>query len=132
MLNFIIQNKEVIGIIISFFAIVVPLFIFLINKKKQKKQINFNRFHKDLIKGLSNQDGRVGLDQQVAIIFELRNFPEYYPASRRILVEFNNNWKKRQESEPKLKRLIAEAEKTMNYMNKNFIEKFFIRIFNRP
>ncbi len=128
MLNFIVQNKEFIGIIISFFGVVVPLFIFLISKSKQQKQINFKRFHKDLIKGLSNQEGKIGLDQQVAIIFELRNFPEYYPVLRRILSSFKDNWEKRREKEPKLNRLITETEGTMNYMNKNFLERFFIRV----
>lgn len=131
MLENIIQNIELVGIIISFFGIVLPLFVFLINKNREQKQINFDRFHKDLIRGLSNQDGNMGLDQQIAIIFELRNFSEYYPVLQRILSGFNNDWKKRQENEPNLKRLILETEKTMDYMSKNFIHRLLIKVFDR-
>ncbi len=60
MLNQLIANKEFIGICISFFGVAIPLAIFLINKGKEQKQINFERFHKDLMKGLANLDGKTG------------------------------------------------------------------------
>jgi len=86
-MGIIIENKEFIGIAISFLSVVIPLAIFLFNKNKEQKQINFERFHKEFISGLSNQSKNIGLDQQVAIIFELRNFPEYFLVTKRILTD---------------------------------------------
>ena len=133
--NKIINNKEFIGIIISFLGVVIPLAIFLINKNKEQRQINFEKFHKEIIRALYNKDTEFGLDQQIAIIFEIRNFPEYFSVAKRILMDSKDYWKSLN-SDKKLtdisfNRLIKEADETIKYIDKCIICRFFIRIWNR-
>ena len=90
------QNKEFFGIAVSFLAVIIPLMIFLISKNKEQKLIKYKKFH-ELIGGLSNQDQnkKIGLDQQIAIIYELINFPEYYPVITRILSDLKIDWEEK-------------------------------------
>lgn len=131
MIQAVIENKDFIGIIIAFLGVVIPLAIFLISKSKEQRQINFEKFHKEVISGLSNQYKNVGLDQQIAIIFELRNFPEYFPVTKRILIDLKNFWKLSVLDEESLRRLNKEADETINYMNKCIICRFFVRVKDR-
>lgn len=141
-INKIINNKEFIGIIISFLSIIIPLAIFLISKNKEQKQINFEKFHK-VLRALYNKDNEFGLDQQIAIIFEIRNFPEYFTVSKRIIMDSKKYWKlinsefespeskKKKLSDEGLKRLTKEADETISYMNKCIIYRFFVRFKDR-
>jgi len=127
--------KEIISIIIAFLGVVVPLAIFLISKSKEQQQINFERFHKEIISGLYNRRGELGLDQQVAIIFELRNFPGYFSVTKRILIDSKEYWKlinkEKKLNDEGLRRLTKETNETLDYMNKNIIHRLFIKIKNR-
>lgn len=135
--------KEIISIIIALFGVVIPLAIFLISKSKEQKQINFERFHREIISGLYNRCGGLGLDQQVAIIFELRNFPEYFPVTKRILMDSKEYWKlinlefkdlekkEKKLSDEGLRRLTKETDETIDYMNKCIVFRFFLRIKDR-
>ena len=127
--------KEIISIIIAFLGVVVPLAIFLISKSKEQQQINFERFHKEIISGLYNRRGELGLDQQVAIIFELRNFPGYFSVTKRILIDSKEYWKlinkEKKLNDEGLRRLTKETSETLDYMNKNIIHRLFIKIKNR-
>ena len=125
MVNLIVENKEFIAIIISFIGVVIPLATFLVTKTEQQRQINFELFHNKLMSGLSNQDGKTGLDQQIAIIFELRKYPQYYPVIQRILKYQVNRWKGLLNKSPQFKQLIDEAQITINYAGKNVITRLF-------
>lgn len=132
LINIIIVNKEFFVILISLFGIVLPFWQFVSTKKQEQRQINFKKFHEDIVAKLSNQDGETGLDQQVAVVFELRNFPEYFPVSLRILKDLQINWmEKNKTSNNDLGRLIEEADETINYIKKCFVRRYFIRIWNR-
>jgi hypothetical protein len=123
-INWVVENKEFLGIVTSFLVIVVPFATFVLTKNKEQKQINFERFHKDLTRGLANLDGKTGLDQQVAIIYEMRNYPQYYPVIRRILLAQITRWKDQLKSKPHFSQLISEAEKTINYTQQNLIKRY--------
>jgi len=130
MIEFIINNKEIVLIIISFLTIIIPLATFLISKNKEQKQINFERFHNKLMKGLANQENKTGLDQQIAIIYELKNYPEYYPVIKRILAYQIDRWGKLLKTTPHIYLLIDEAKETLNFIDKNFISRFLIKRFH--
>jgi hypothetical protein len=55
------------------------------------------------------------LDRQVAVVYELRNFPEYYDVTLRILRGLQDAWKSAQGIE----RLLAEIELTLAYIEAN-------------
>jgi len=62
-------------------------------QSRERKTREFETYHKlihELVQGDAN--GNVYIDRQVAIVFELRHFPQYYPATRRILMGLKQNW----------------------------------------
>jgi hypothetical protein len=131
MIGYIMANKEFFGIIISFLGVVIPLAIFLVSKNKEQKQINFEKFHTYLIKGISNLKGDTGLDDQVAIIYEFRNYPEYYPVVRRLLHFQIDRWKKELKESPHYSLLIDEAEETFKYIDKIALARLLIRLWSK-
>jgi hypothetical protein len=128
MIDLVISNKEyfviITGLVISFLGIVVPLIQFLIGKNKEQEIINYKKFH-ELISGLSNQGGNLGVDQQIAIIYELTNFPEHYPVIKRILSDLKTQWELRNDNASE--RLIKEINETVNFMGKNAPRRFLIK-----
>ena len=121
-----IANKEFLGIVVSFLGIIVPLYQYLSAKRREQIQKNFEKFHEMLIKKIANQDEKSGLDEQVAVIFDLKNFPEYYPVTKRLLKKQINRWEGLLKDKPHMSWLIDEAKETINYIDKN--RNFFIRI----
>lgn len=47
------------------------------------------------------------IDRQVAVVFELRHFPRYYPVTKRILTGLRNSWT---QTTPGFDRLRAEID----------------------
>jgi hypothetical protein len=128
-INWAVENKEFLGIMVSFLTVIIPFTSFILAKNKEQKQVAFEMFHKDLITGFVNQDKTIGLDQQIAIIYEMRNYPQYYPVIKRILHALLDHAKGNLKLRPELIRVIDEAEKTIRYTQKNPIERLFANIF---
>lgn len=127
MIDIVMQNKEFIGIVIAILTVFIPLWTLLITKSKEQKQLNFERFHKSVMTGISNVDSGhpIGLDAQVALLFELRNYSEYYPVISRLL-EYNiARWSKEKHNSAQFKLLINEAKQTQKYITKNYLSRFF-------
>ncbi len=126
-MRYILENKEAFGIIISFLAVIIPLFNYLNAKNKEQKQINFERFHEKIIRKISNLKIDAGLDEQITVIYDLRRFPEYYSVSRRILTDLKEWWMPQLNEKPHFKRLIIEADETIKYIdtNKNFFKRVY-------
>jgi hypothetical protein len=125
-LNFVIQNKESIGIVVGFITVITPYIMFVLSKRKEQEQLYFQRFHETLMRGLSNRRGELGLDQQVAILFELRNYPKYYSVIKRLLKFQINRWTKMLKEKPHFKMLITEAEETINIIDKNWFQRHIV------
>jgi len=119
------EYKEILAIGISFFGIIVPLFQYLYTKKREQDQINFERFHEKIIRKIANRDAKTGLDEQIAVIFDLKRFPEYYPVSKRILTDLKDWWKPQLKENPHFSRLIKEADETIKYINKKCFERLW-------
>lgn len=115
MLSYILENKEFFALLIPVIVAFIPLITFLISKSKEQKLINFKILHDSLMKGLANQDTSTGLDQQIAILYELRNYPEYYPLIKRLLSYKIDWWKSQLKEKPHFQQLISEAEETIKY-----------------
>ncbi len=129
--SWVIENKEFFGIVVSFLSIVIPSTILVLTKNKEQKQIIFEKFHKDLMKGLANLDGQTGFDSQVAIIYELRNYPKYYPVIRRLLHAQIARWNIELKSKPHFSQLIDEAKKTIDFSLKNPISRKTTELFSK-
>ena len=131
MIEYIVNNKEFFVIVVSLIVAITPLALFFLTKRKEQQQINFERFHDSLMNGLSNQGGKLGLDQQVAIIYELRNYPEYFPVIKRILISCAKRWEGEVKNKPHFEQLIQETKKTIDFMKKNWIHRQFLLVFKR-
>ncbi len=127
--NFIKTYQTLISILIPLIPVAVTLITFLISKNREQKQINFEKFHNGLMKGLANLDGKTGLDQQVAIIYELRNYPEYFPVIKRLLNYQIKRWTKELKNSPQFSELINEAKETRDFIDKNFVIRLFTKRF---
>lgn len=103
----------------------LKFFQFINIKRKDAKQRDYENYHK-LIKDLNQSDTPgedIKLYRQVAIVYELRNFPRYFQVTKRIL----SNWPRKQD--PQLVSLYKEMDDAVAYMNYNNIFRFFIDIY---
>jgi hypothetical protein len=114
--NLILENLGVIiGVIVSYIALILPIIKYLQDKRREEKNKRFENYHK-LIKELvdANENGEnPKIDRQIAVAFELRNFKEYYPVTKRILEGLKNLWCEKQNAS----RLIDEINLTLNYID---------------
>lgn len=131
---------EIVSIILAFFSLVVPIYRYLIDKGLQNRDIRFKTYHefiKKLVQAelvetnpirIISKDDTTGKtecqviegnryatmqDRQIAIIFEFRNFPQYFEVTKRILTHFQN-----QEEWKKYPRIISEIKYTLTYIDK--------------
>lgn len=128
MIEAIVNNKEFLAIIISFLTIIVPFIQYLKTKSTEQSQRNQESFHEKMIKKLTNQKGEIGLEEQVAVIFDLRNYPQYYSVTKRMLHACIVRWKLEREKNPHFDSLILEATETLRYLDCNLFKRFFISI----
>jgi hypothetical protein len=96
----------------------------LIQFREHIKDKRFQTYHK-LIDELVNEqlqaDRKIKLDRQIAIVYELRNFPKYFDVSERILKGLRVEW------EQTNSRIIKEIDLSLAYMKRNW----FIRLFKK-
>ncbi|MCC8062193.1 MAG: hypothetical protein LIO68_02985 [Rikenellaceae bacterium] len=101
------------GIVISFFGVILPLYQFIANKRIQQKDTRFRTYHR-LVKELVQPDEEsksTWTDRQMAVAFELRNFPYYYALTERVLNGLKEAW------EGSDKRLLNEMDYTLLYIS---------------
>lgn len=112
---------ELVGLILGILAFLVPIYKFFRNKNEEQRDRYFKTYH-ELIKQLVQGEGeKIMLDRQLAIIFELRNYPTYYELSERILLVLKDSWKN--------DRISKEVDLTVKYINK-YNKKLIVRIIN--
>lgn len=108
---------KIIGIIISFLAIIIPLYRYILDRSSKLKDARFITYH-DLIKHLvepENGKKNLMLDRQIAIVFELRNFPDYHELTYRMLLGLKEQWDKPIYAD-RNKRMIQEINYTTRYI----------------
>ncbi|MFA5804262.1 MAG: hypothetical protein WC879_06430 [Melioribacteraceae bacterium] len=115
---------ELLGIVVSYFGIVLPIFQYLTQKKQEERDKRFLNFHK-LVKEFVQPDAETKstmLDRQIAVAYEFRNYPEYYDLLKRMLNDLLKQWG--------AGRLGSEMELTLKYIDykKTFL---LLRIFQK-
>jgi hypothetical protein len=113
---------KILGVLIAYFSLVIPILKFLQDKRKEERNKRFENYHKLIDALVGGQQGiQVMRDRQIAIIFELRNFKDYYPVTMRILSGLKTTWG----SDPGISNEISLTEK---YINASwFIRKMYFR-----
>lgn len=119
-ISFINNNSTVIAIGLTIISSLWALLKF----REYLKDKRFETYHK-LIDNLVNEQVQPGgvlkLDRQIAIVFELRNFTNYYPVTRRILSDLKVVWNGNH-------RIVTEIDLTLDYISQNRIVRFFRRL----
>jgi len=112
------------AILTIYISIIRPIINFTSAQKKLNKDKRFRTYHK-LIDHFTGANGTAMLDRQIAIIYELRNFPEYYSVSKRILKAWIDQ--KNSGTHPYPDRFITEMQLTVKYINSSWLKRKFKR-----
>jgi hypothetical protein len=114
------DNTETVSIIVTILLALIPAvwtFIrYLTLKSKELQHERFKIYH-GLIKELVQPDSAgqaMSLDRQIAIVFELRHFTEYFELTQRLLEGLRDIW-----VDPRAKRLTSEIDRTIDYIAAN-------------
>lgn len=114
-------NADILGILVAIAIVVIPAaWTFLRYLRLKNRELHFERFriYHQIIRDLVQPDSSgesMYLDRQIAIVFELRNFPEYYGLTYRMLQGLKKQWGL---GSPKRQRLIGEIDLTLKYIRK--------------
>lgn len=102
-------------------GLIVSTWRYTMDRRTQLRQQRFENFHRlisDLVEGREGQKVP-RLDSQIAVVFELRNYPEYREVSRRILKGLKASWSDNSSNA----RLIEELDYTLEALQKQPIWK---------
>lgn len=110
-------NIGIISLVVTLILAIIPaIWAYIKHLNLKSKELKFERykmFH-ELIKGLiepSASGQSVPLDRQIIIVYELREYKEYYELLHRMLVGLRIQW-----NAPEFKRLIDELDRTIKYI----------------
>jgi len=116
------DNGTALGVILALLA-VLPFFWgalqYILIKRAEDRRLRFTAFH-DLIKKLvepENPNEPMRLDLQIAVIYELRNFKDYYPVSLRILKGLKSDWASKGPPDQRARRM-EELELTIKHIER--------------
>lgn len=80
---------------------------FLLTRSRESRHRQFDMYHR-LIKDLVQGDGPdTYVDRQIAAVYELRSFKDYWPLSRRILLRLDASWRGNDRYHPAVQAEIA-------------------------
>jgi hypothetical protein len=108
------QNLPVLAIILGLVANFFPFFQFIQTKKAEARKNNFETYHRLIGELVDSQTPRI--DRQIAVVFELRNFENYFSVTVRILNGLKTIW--RNIAPPVDVRLFQEIDLTLIYIEK--------------
>jgi hypothetical protein len=92
-LRWVFSSSVTLGAVGSAIAFAFSVLQFVSVRKREAQEREFGKYH-TLIERLVSPDksGEMFLDRQVAVVFELRNFPRYYDCTQRILEGLKQHW----------------------------------------
>ena len=111
---------DFVSLLIAFLVFIIPIYRFLSQKREEQRDKRFITYHQ-LIADLVNPPTRK-LDNQIATVFELRNFPKYFDLTKRIMTDLKDQWSQDSDNE----RLLTEmclAIKHIEKKSKSFWKK---------
>lgn len=123
--DFLVKNNGPLGFALAFLTACWAVWNYFSIKRAEEETRQFQAFHQ-MIKGLVQGDNEKivpFVDQQLAVIYELRNFPQYYPVILRILERSKESW-----SGWWADTLINEADLTIDYIRRRgMLESHYLR-----
>lgn len=120
--SYFLENWEkFLGIVIAYLSLIRPIYKYFQDKRKKDRNKRFENYHRLIDELVGGQPGKqVMLDRQIAIIYELRHFKEYFPVTLRILTGLRNTtWQSTDQ------RLIDEIILTVEYIKASWFGRKF-------
>lgn len=108
------ENGTALGVLLAVVPLVWTAISYLRQKKKELAQQRFEVYHRLIDELVRGRPGGPFLDSQIAVVFELRRFPEYYQVSRRILRHLRVGWSQKPTNQP----LIEEMDLALTFIRK--------------
>jgi hypothetical protein len=112
----------ILGAIAIYISVIQPILSYTKAQKIANKDKRFEKYH-NLIDDFAGANGTAKLDRQIAIVFELRRFPEYFPVTKRILKDWTNTHEETKDDN--IKRLVKEMGLTVDYIDSSYFTKQF-------
>ena len=112
-------------VLLTLIAGVYKFWQFIDIKKDEERQKRYEIYH-DFIKNLNQSDTpgeNIKLYRQVAVTYELRNYPQYFDVSKRILQGWIDSANEKQKKE--FSKLYDEMELSIGFMNKSFLSRLW-------
>lgn len=112
------------SLIVGYVTIIQPIISFITTRRNANKDKRYEIYH-ELVTTVAGGDGKTQLKlyRQISSVYELRNFPEYFPVTKRILMGIKEETLTSQRED--VKRLAAEIDLTLIYINKSWIKRKF-------
>lgn len=111
------DNAGALGVLLVIAPLAWATYTYLSIKKAEERERRFLAYHKLIQQLVEREDPNqpMRLDRQIAIIFELRNFKEYFPVTLRILQGLKETWANYCPEE-KRNRLHEELDESIGYI----------------
>ncbi|MCK4357414.1 MAG: hypothetical protein KAW92_01480 [Candidatus Cloacimonetes bacterium] len=116
-------NAGILSIIVAILLVIIPFiwsFFRYLNLKNRELKFECFKVYHQLIKDLVQPEAEgksMMLDRQIAIVFELRNFPNYYELTLRTLQGLKRGWST---GSTERNRLLDEMALTIKHIKKKF------------
>ena len=113
-------NAQIISIIVAILTAVIPAvwtFVRYLDLKNKELQHERFKIYHELIRNLVEPDAsgqRMSIDRQIAVVYELRNFKEYFEVTLRMLEGLRETW-----NDPRFERLRNEIDHAIQYISEN-------------
>ncbi|WP_313456342.1 hypothetical protein [Pseudomonas sp.] len=134
LLELINKYNGTIAVVVSLVVAFCALYHYVSVKNAEERSKQYDRYHKlleDL--NISPRGDDPFVDRQVAVIYELRRFPEYYPVSLRILNASLSRWKQYKQNSAineftggRVNTVFDEAMLTIRYIERKKAEKSYL------
>jgi hypothetical protein len=113
------ENASAIGVLSGLIPFAWTVISYIHAKRQELRAKRFETYHsliKQLVQG-DTPESNLYLDRQIAVIFELINFREYYPVTERILSGLRSTWvDKAHKATYPINRAIEEIDLTLKHI----------------
>ncbi len=130
------QYNGSIAVLVAVLVAASGFFHYLSTRRAEEKGKQYDRYHQ-LLQDLNTGEGgsKPFVDRQVAVVYELRNFPEYWPVTLRILENSLPRWRDLYQSSRLVlpafgstNNLYLEASLTIGFIKRRQLEKSYLCI----
>ena len=118
------DNASAVGVLSGLIPFAWTVISYIHAKRQELREKRFETYHeliKQLIEGNTPESG-LFVDRQIAVIFELTNFKEYYPVTQRILSGLRTTWLEKMDKSHdsiNINRAIEEINLTLEHIKKH-------------